>query len=276
MPARTPPLFRACGAFALLIGCLPAETRQEPGSLVLSLRTPGAFLEPGGLVSDDGWNLRVDRYLTGLGSAELSGDDCEAYSESGYGRILDMTSGEPQHLSITFGLGRCELALQLRGPRWDSVLGAGVPADVAAALATPGSDTVRDDVPVSIYVQGEASRGKLLKRFSWAFRAEIHYETCRASGADGVRQPAILRSGERLPLELVFQADAPFRDRDRLLFDPIAQTDDNGDADGTITLPELARNAELFEHLYFTRLPALVAPANGSCAATVNPREEDD
>jgi hypothetical protein len=267
---------RACLLVALLLGCLPAETREEPGSLALSVRTTPGFIEPSGWTSDDGWTLHVDRYLVGLGSAELDGDDCEAYSEGGYGRILDMTRSEPQPLSLTFGLGRCELALQLSGPRWDSVLGAGVPAEVATLLAVPGTDTVRDDVPASVYVEGRAERGAVLKRFAWAFRAEVSYETCRTTDPDGAPQLVSLRARQRLDLELVFQADALFVGDEQVLFDPIAMTDERGDDDGTITLTELASDTKLFEHIYFTRLPGLVAPPSGTCATTVNRKEADD
>lgn len=261
---------------ALLLGCLPAETREAPGRLALSVRTSPGFLESTGRVSDDGWTLRVDRYLVGLGSAELDGDDCEAYSEGGYGRILDMTRGESQALSVTFGLGRCQLAMRLNGPRWDSVLGAGVPAEIATLLAVPGSDTVRDDLPVSVYVEGMAARGAVLKRFAWAFRAEVSYEACRPATSEGAPQLVALRSGHRLSLELAFHADALFVDDDRLSFGPFARTDDSGDADGTITLSELASDSKLFQDIYYTRLPAQIALPSGTCATTVNPKEDDD
>jgi hypothetical protein len=268
-------LLHAVLTLVLVLGCLPAETREQPGTLALTIRTaPGSF-EPDGKVSHDGWTLHFERYLVGLGSAELQGDNCEAYSEGGYGRILDMTRDEAQPLSVAFGLGRCDLALQVSGPRWDSVLGAGVDPEVASLLALPGTDTVRDDSPVSIFVEGRATLGAHVKRFAWPFRAEIIFESCRATNADGTAQLFTLRSGQRLPVELVFNADALFQDHDQVLFGPFAAADDAGDSDGTVTLSELATDAPLFEQLYFERLPTLVQLPMGTCSHRINAEDDD-
>jgi hypothetical protein len=264
-----------CAVWILVVGCLPAETREQPGRLALTVRTAPGSLDPGGKLSDDGWTLYFDRYLVGLGSAELEGDDCDAYSEDGYGRILDMTRGEAQPLSVSFGLGRCALALRVSGPRWDSLLGVGVEPEVAAMLASPGSDTVRDDSPVSIHVEGRATRGARLKRFAWPFRPEITYESCRDADADGTARLFTLQSRQELALELVFEADAPFHDDDQLLFGPFAAADDAGDADGNVTLPELASDSRLFQRIYFTRLPSLVQLPTGSCAHRINAEDDD-
>jgi hypothetical protein len=260
--------------FLLVVGCLPAETREPPGTLALSVRTAPGLLDASGPITDDGWTLEFERYLVGLGSAELEGDDCDAYSEEAYGRILDMTRPEAQPLSLSFGLGRCSLALQVSGPRWDSVVGAGVGPEVAGLLALPGSDTVRDDSPVSIYVEGQATRGAQHKRFTWPFRAAISYEKCRSVDNDGTAHDFALRSAQRLAVELVYDAGALFNDDGQMRFDPFAAADDASDSDGTITLPELATDSLFFEQLYFIRLPTLVKLPMGSCSDRIN--AEDD
>jgi hypothetical protein len=155
------------------------------------------------------------------------------------------------------------------------VAGTGVDSEVIALLASPGTDTVRDDSPVSVYVEGMATRGARRKRFAWPFRAEISYETCRLVASDGHAQLLPLRSGQRLALELVFDSGALFRDDDQLRFDRFAAADDAGDSDGAITLAELATDSSHFEQLYFTRLPALVQLPMGSCSHRVNAADED-
>lgn len=268
---------RPLGLGSLLIfalGCLPRETRQEPCVLAVTVRTAPGSIPSTGLVTNDGWTLRFERFIVGLGSAELDGSDCEPYGERGYGRILDVNRAELQPLSLSFGLGHCDLGLGLSGPGWDSLLGSGIAPEVAALLASPGTDTVRDDTPVSIYVEGHASQGSRFKRFIWPFRAEVEYEACRVASADGGFLPFRLRSGQRLSSELAFHPEALFRDDEQLIFAPFAAADDHNDSDDDITLAELAARPTLFEQIYFRRLPGLVQLPSGTCTSYVN-READ-
>jgi hypothetical protein len=74
--------------FIVLPACLPDETRTPPGALVIEMGGKEARDVP--VESADGWELKLGRVYASVGHVELTGDACEAYSEAGYSRILDL------------------------------------------------------------------------------------------------------------------------------------------------------------------------------------------
>src|SRR5687768_1294524 len=110
----------------LITACLPDETRTEPGLLEVSVVASPRLDTGAPFETDDGWQLWLDQVLISLGELELSGDDCHPYSESRYQRILSIAGPEPQRLSRTYALGRCELSFAVAGPGWNTVLGQNV------------------------------------------------------------------------------------------------------------------------------------------------------
>ena len=155
---------------ALLVAasaCLPTETRAPPGTLTVSIAAPGAASES--FESQDGWVVSLDRSYVSVGRVELSGNDCDAYSEAGYSRLLNLSSSEPQRVSLLYGLGSCSLSFAIGPPRWNTVLGAAVPAEVEERFRTPGSDGETEG-GVSLYVAGRAQRGDAVVSFAWPLR----------------------------------------------------------------------------------------------------------
>src|SRR5215207_3224818 len=144
---------------ALLVtgsACLPTETRAPPGLLAVSIAAPGAASES--FETQDGWSVRLDRAYASVGRVELAGSDCDAYSEAGYSRLLNLSSSEPQRVSLLYGLGSCSVSFTVGPPRWNTVLGDAIPAEVEERFRTPGSDGETEG-GVSLYVEGRAQRG---------------------------------------------------------------------------------------------------------------------
>lgn len=258
---------------ALLVAasaCLPTETRAPPGTLTVSIAAPGAASES--FESQDGWVVSLDRSYVSVGRVELSGNDCDAYSEAGYSRLLNLSSSEPQRVSLLYGLGSCSLSFAIGPPRWNTVLGAAVPAEVEERFRTPGSDGETEG-GVSLYVEGRAQRGDAVVSFAWPLRAQLALRDCRLID----QAPVVLSSGAEQALELRFDALELLRDpTGALLFEPFAAADESGATpDAEVTLEELnavpgAASAEtLFHELYYTRLPRVAGVAGGACTGRI-------
>jgi hypothetical protein len=216
--------------------------------------------------TDDGWALWLDPVLISLGELELSGDDCDPYSESRYQRILSIGGPVPQRLSQTYALGTCELSFAVAGPGWNTLLGQDVPAEIELLFRSPGSDGEKQGA-VAFLLEGHAERDGERKTFSWAFRPRLQFETCRLRTDHDDPQPLTLASGERSELTLEVDPSVLFRQAESsgIAFGPFAAVDDQTSAaDGTITLAELAATA-LFDEVYHDRLLRLINLAGGVC-----------
>jgi hypothetical protein len=291
--------------------CLPEDTRRTPGSVITAV-TADAASGPEGFVTSDGWHVTYRSFLVVLGEIELDGDDCDPYSERGYSRILDMTRPEPQRVSIAHGLGTCDFSFRVTVPRWNTILGEGVPEDAAIALRTPGSDAHAHAEGISVFLEGTAERLdprgaqplSVRKRFAWPFRRFIEYEDCAFTPPDGTEERGVTLTASRsTPIDLFVRGDVFFvtgpapSDPSRpdvltTAFEPFRAADDeHGDADGDVTLDELERTpwtdllttdpsseAEtLGAHVYLYRLPELVRYRGGSdCKVRASAEEPDD
>jgi hypothetical protein len=246
--------------------CLPSETRTRPGTLTLSVMAP--FDASESFETEDGWTVSLDHVYANVGRVELAGDDCDAYSEAGYSRLLDL-SGRPQRLSLLYGLGRCSFSFAVGPPRWNTVLGDAVPAEVEARFRTPGSDGETDG-GVSLYVAGGARRADQVVSFAWPLRARLALEDCRLGEPAA---PLVLTPGAEQAVELWLDARELLRDQaGALLFDPFAAADGAGaPPDGQLGLEELtgapgaAPSKTLFHELYYARLPRLAGVSGGTC-----------
>lgn len=256
----------------MLAACLPEETRTPPGLLEVSVVGSPRFDTAAPFETDDGWTLRLDPMLICLGELELSGDGCDPYSETGYQRILSIAGPEPQRLSQTYALGTCELSFAVSGPRWNTLLGQDVAAEVGLLFRSPGSDGERQG-GVAFLIAGRAEREDQRKTFSWAFRPRLQFETCRLHTGHDEPQPLTLASGERSELTLEVDPTQLFRQDESapISFAHFAVADDQTSAaDGAITLAELAET-DLFDNVYFDRLPRIVRLPAGTCSARVAP-----
>lgn len=239
----------AAGSAILLGGqlaaCLPVDSRPPPGVALVTVSPSAALLA--GISSDateDGWAIRYDRFLIGLGFAALGGEACTRYSNPSYSRIFDLQQPEPQKVSLHHALGRCDFHFRLANSG-ASVLGAGVSAEDAAFLRNGGNENVPEGNGSTLYVRGTATRGGVTKSFDWVFSNQLVYALC-ASEVNGTRVSGIeLRSDAEQVVELQIVGEALFRDDPdpalaRLRFGPLADADTlTGNADSEVTLAEL-------------------------------------
>lgn len=275
----------ALGFGLLCPACLPDDTRAPPGDLLVTVSADPA-LAAGSVSSEDGWSLAIARFLLVLGDANLDGDDCDAYSDTGYDRIFELTRPSPQRVSLGYGLGSCRFGFRISPPSWNTVRGEGVTPSDELLLRTPGSDAQADDVGVSVHLEGSAARQGVTKTFSWSFRRFIDYNQC---------EPALLLSAnERTEVDILVSALALFRNARRepeapVRFEPFRAADDeHGDADGSITLAELhaspvppdaipvAAAANLGDRVYLQLLPEIAQLRSPSrCPVRSSPERPD-
>jgi hypothetical protein len=256
---------------ALLVaasGCLPTETRARPGSLAVSIAAPSDSNE--WFASQDGWDVSLDHTYANVGRAELTGSDCDAYSEASYSRLLNLSRKEPQRVSLLYGLGSCSFSFAVGPPRWNTVLGDAVPAEVEELFRTPGSDGETEG-GVSLYVEGRAQRGDRIVSFAWPLRAQLALSDCRLGERAA---PLVLSSGVEQALELRLDALELLRDQTgALLFEPFAAADQSGDAEITLdelnAAPGVTSSETLFRELYYTRLPRSTRVAGGACTGRI-------
>jgi len=231
---------------AACLGCLPGDTRPPPGEALVLVRPSEALLS--GIPSQataDGWAISFQRFLIGLGDAELGGERCTEYSEADYDRIFDMQQAEPQKVNVQYALGFCELGYELLHPSGESLLGAGVSPEDAVFMRTPGSDDYAQQQGVSLYAEGQATLGSITKSFAWAFRWQVEYDDCGAASREMSFSGVELRQNEPLNIELLIAGEALFQttpdpELATLRFGPLADADTlTGNDDGAVTLDEL-------------------------------------
>jgi len=256
-----------------LVGCLPADTRPEPGSIATTVLGEDALRT--GFATSDGWAIAFDEFLISLGEVDLGGDACNPYAESDYLRILDMRQPGAQRLNLMHALGSCEFSFLLEDPSRDAVLGSGVDEASKTMMRTAGSDPFVEQGGIALYVVGSAVRADERYRFEWSFRQSIEYSDCgvlefEAGKSDqveiGVRGRVLFQQG--------LEDDAP------LQFDDYAAAD--VDADGNITLEELngvslpagADYTTLGERLYLGLVPEVPRFRNSAACSAREP--EDD
>ena len=233
-------------AATTLPGCLPGDSRPEPGSLYVTAAASPATTE--GLTTPDGWTVSFERLLAGIGSIQIEGEGCNGYSEPRYTRLFDFAEPmpSPQKVAQAYGLGTCELGFELSPPQVDALLGQGVTAADLELMRVELKDAwIRDPEQTSVRVIGTATRGSIVKQFEWVFRMEYDIERC-AEGKDG--QPGstlVLEGGAEVSRTIVIDAAELFREsadpEAPLRFDALAESD--ADADGVITLEELDKVA---------------------------------
>jgi hypothetical protein len=228
-------------------GCLPKDTRPEPGSLTVTVTSelPGGKAE---WTTVDGWTIDYQRFLVSVRRANLDkGGSCNQYSDARYGRLYDALRTGSHKLSQQYGLGQCELGFRVDSPRSDDLLGPGVTKDDQTFMRTPGSDAWAHLRGISVHVEGTATKGTRKKHFVWSFRRRIEYSGCRLEAAGVVLASGVkLSGGDDQKLDLRLHGEALFQDdtdptKAELRFDAFAQADDQyGNGDGEVTLEELS------------------------------------
>lgn len=254
-------------------GCLPADTRPEPGSVATSVVGEAALGT--GFTTADGWDVSFDEFLISLGEVGLEGDGCNPYAESDYLRILDMRQPGAQRLNLMHALGTCEFSFLFEDPSADAVLGSGVDEADKQMMRTAGSDPFVEQSGIALHVVGSAERDQERYSFEWSFRHSLGYTDCGTvefeSGASDeveiqVRGQVLFQGG--------LADDAP------LQFDAYASAD--ADADGNVTIEELHRVSlptgeeftTLGERLYLGLVPEVPRFRNSDACTAAEP--EDD
>lgn len=230
----------------LLSGCLPGDTRPTPGHVYVTVE--GSAATTSGFSTTDGWDVHFDRLLAGIGNVSLDGESCNDYANAGYRRLFDFTVPGVAKLGEAYGLGACDIVLNLAPPSQDALLGKGVSAsDLEFMRKLP------DDVPpldptlpidlsslrTAVYARGSAARGGAKKRFEWKFTSRFRIGDCANGPEDKLTNAVNLSGGDDKRPAITFHGEELFRtDADALRFDRFEAADAN--SDGDITLEELS------------------------------------
>jgi hypothetical protein len=252
-------------------GCLPGDTRPEPARVYVSAEASESSVN--GFTTDDGWSIRFERLLVGLGNVSLEGEECNEYSGSGYDRLYDFTLPGAQKLGEAYGLATCDIEFRLRSPSDEVLLQNGVTAQDLEFMREIQVDVTElpPNLPWSgfvprtaVYVRGTATRGAVVKRFEWQFVIRRYEISSCENPADGsMTSLVVLKGGNDVRPVIGFHADELFREglelTDSRRFDRFADAD--ADGDGSVTLLEMA---------------AMAAPDVPPAEVEMNDRDEED
>jgi hypothetical protein len=217
--------------------------------------------DPEGVALNDGWHVGIEQALISIGELELYGDACDSYSESRYQRILNLAETEPQRLALSYGLGKCEISFAVTGPRWNTVLGEGVPPEVEQLFRSPERAGSHDGAAVSFFISGRAEQQGVTKRFRWGLRHRLVFEMCRLVSDAGTQELVKLSTEQETSLSLLVDPLALFGAG----FEQFASADTDGD--GELSLLEVDPSPHLTE---------LVTLERGACVARIEACKGDD
>jgi len=246
---------RRLGVLALIAllapGCLPGDDRPEPGNVLVNVRRSAPAVE--GLVTDDDWHIRFDRFVMGIGDMGLDGDDCSDYSRASYMRLYDFAVADTSKASLHYGLGPCTIEFDVRAPSERAILMAGVTEADRELMAPEPSGMFHhdDDTEIAIMIKGRAERESETKDFSWLIRHHQRVGVCRTPSGEQDLSAIELRAGDAVVRELEVRPAELFRltpsVEARIEFGRIANAD--ADGDGTVTQEELAKVPLSFEEI---------------------------
>lgn len=244
------------------LGCLPTDTRPEPGlvrvsaDLVSEFHVDSPRTDPLTFETDDGWTVAINRLFVVMGYLNFDGDGCNAYSVARYGRILDLLQPGPQKIGQNWGLNDCQLGYRVSFPSDDDVLGAGVTEkdrawmrDATVPVSRPEGLTTAQGM--TLHVQGSLAKGTTQVTFDWGFADELNWTECkrRIDGELETRLPLV--GGETIQVNIavdprnLFRAKLPAPDKATVgdsiaLQQLIFEADQvNGNANGRVAIDEL-------------------------------------
>ena len=190
----------------------------------------------------DGWTLHYDKFLVNFHGITVADADDKVGAKSDESYFVDNTKK-----------GRKELVSfeDLEAKAWEQVSYQIKPAKEDAVVVSGSADDLAMMVEkgYSIYVEGSATKGKVTKTFHWGFDTATQYADCHAEEDGKDTLGIVVTNGSTDTTELTTHGDHFFYDRlqaspdpaikTSLRFDEKAAADDDGDADGEITLEEL-------------------------------------
>jgi len=224
--------------------CLPQDERPPPASLLVT--ASGSQATQQGFETDDGWHIQFTRFIVSIGHADFTKSDaCTTYSDANYERVLDLLQPGAQKVNLIHGLGSCNLEFRVAYPNSNSLAGLGVTEQDITFMRTQFSDRYTSLQGINGYISGAARKEGRVKVFTWAFRQNWYYSSCRSE--DGQLVSLSLAGGAQESVELSFYGERLFQDVSqpdlpRLAFEPMAQADSaTGNDDGDVSLDELGR-----------------------------------
>ena len=155
-------------------GCLPADDRPEPGSVLVNVRRSDVAIE--GFVTDDGWSITFDRFVTAIGDMRLDGDDCVDYSLADYDRLSDFTVADTAKASLHYGLGQCTILFGIGPPADNAILMAGVTEADRELMRTEDPNATEEPWHTMQSICGPAS--------AWLLCPSVSLICIRATGLD--------------------------------------------------------------------------------------------
>jgi hypothetical protein len=197
------------------MGCLPADTRPEPGRVYVTADLPsdlrGAQTTPGQLTftTEDGWAMTLTRLFVSMGGIGFPRDNesCSEYSEAGYRRVLDMQQPGPQKLGQVWGLNGCLLTYTVSAPGSQAVLGQGVTASdrdfMQNAIVPASSDTgITTKQGMALHLQGSAEKSGVVASFDWGFADRLNWTNCQRRINGALEGPFQLVGGETIDINI--------------------------------------------------------------------------
>jgi hypothetical protein len=190
----------------------------------------------GGFV--DGWSVKYDKFLVNFHQirvATAAGEVADASPESFF--VDNVVAGRKK--LVTFS--------DVTAKNWDRVSYQIKPASASAKLVAGTQEDLDMMVAAgySLYVQGTASKGEVVKTFAWGFTTGTQYDECHSEQNGKETAGIVVTDGAEDTSELTTRGDHFFYDRlqgsagsniqTALRFDNVAAAD----ADGDITLEEL-------------------------------------
>jgi hypothetical protein len=253
-------------ACLLVVGCGSSDPTGSGGEGDVTFTTWGEEFIEEGIPEDpgdgsgfvDGWSIVYERFLISFQNiiiADGDGDVVESFDES---VLVDNTAEGVKSLVAFKGVpARAweQVGFEVAPVRSKTKLGKGATSADKELMANEG---------YSLYVEGTATNGDIIKTFKWGFGASTRYRDCRSEQAGKVQTGIVVKNNASLKVELTTHGDHLFYDRlhaaadsdevTSLRFQAIADADANDD--GEVTLEEL-KDTPLDVRLYHrSGLPA--------------------
>ena len=245
-----------CAGFIAVVGCSD-PTSQGKGTERFT--TWGEeFIEEGIPAGDgtsgfvDGWSLTYHKFLVNYHEIVVADAAGNVAAKLDKPRFIDNTKKDEKEL-ITFpnldAKAYTQVSYQIKAAVADEeIVGGADPADLAMM--------VRDGL--SVYVEGEATKPDpkddkqtITKTFHWGFKTQTQYKDCHSAEENGISTEGVVVTTNKTDTsQLTTHGDHLYYDSLQsgdnakptlIRFEEKAAADDNGDADGDVTLHELCQ-----------------------------------